>query len=170
MHITTIELGEILASFCNAARQWAASSADPAVINMLNQLLKETGQMSGALDNLTTKLTAMETVGDGMAALLSDLSARIRAADDSEKLNALAADVDAKTAAWTAAVTANTPAADETTPPTDEPAPVDTSVPSAAPEPTPAAPADGGTAEPAPTTPAPAEPGTDAPQGTETQL
>lgn len=164
MHLSPYEFGEMLAGFCNAVRP-AHASADHGVTNMLNQILKELHQVSGALDNLTTKLTAMESVGDGMAALLADLSTRIRAADDSEKLNALAADVDAKTGAWAAAVTANTPAA-------ETPVPVTPSEPVAdpAPEPTVANPPADTTASPAPTTTAPADTDTSAPTGTETPL
>jgi hypothetical protein len=67
---------------------------------------------SPELDRLTASTTAEITVGDSMAVLLGTLSEIIRnTAPTAAALSALADTVDAKTAEWTAAVIANTPAA-----------------------------------------------------------
>ena len=70
--------------------------------------------MAGEIDRITASVTSEITVGDSMAVLLGELSDIIRntpAPADLTALNALADNIDAKTAEWTAAVTANTPAA-----------------------------------------------------------
>jgi len=67
--------------------------------------------MPSAVDNLVPKVQALETVGDSVVALVSGLSAQIRAtAGDAAAANKLADEVDAKSAVWAQAVIDNTPA------------------------------------------------------------
>lgn len=70
-----------------------------------------------SIDNATDDLTKLTTVGDGMARLLGDLAQAVRdlkaAGTDpatAAKIDALDATIQAKTAEWSAAVVANTPA------------------------------------------------------------
>ncbi len=151
----------------------APSSPDPGVTHLLTLVLQEIRIMSGNIDSLTNRITNMESVGDGMAALLADLSARVReAANDTTKMAAIGSEIDTHTAAWVAAVTANTPVASEPAPVVNsaasepnQPAPVPT------PEPVVPDAAANTTAEPAPApVAAPAETTAAAPTGTEMPL
>ena len=68
--------------------------------------------MSAELDRLTASVAAEDTVIDSAVALINGLAQQIRDhANDPAALNALADDIDAKSAALSEAVTANTPAA-----------------------------------------------------------
>lgn len=68
--------------------------------------------MSAELDNLTVEVTEISTTVDSAIALLEGLSAQLLAiANDPAAINALAAELDAKSNALAAAVVANTPAA-----------------------------------------------------------
>lgn len=77
--------------------------------------------MSAALDNLTAKIAGLETVEASAIELLTTISAELKAAlgdgtdPDTDALNALAAKIDADTGNLSAAVAANTPAANTAT-------------------------------------------------------
>lgn len=87
-----------------AIPQWAVELRD--LINLTRSNIMAT------LDDLVQKVTALSTVEDGVVALLTDISARLKAAgQDQTKLDALAAAIDAQSAKLSEAVTANTPAA-----------------------------------------------------------
>lgn len=67
-----------------------------------------------AIDDLEAKVAAEETVEASVITLLGELSAELKAAlaaGDTTRLQALSAKIDADTAALSAAVTTNTPAA-----------------------------------------------------------
>lgn len=82
---------------------------DPASLGRLLQLMEH---IMATLDDLVTKVTAIGTVEDSVIALLTDISARLKAAgQDQAKLDALSAAIDAQTQKLSDAVTANTPAA-----------------------------------------------------------
>ncbi len=80
-------------------------------------ITREFKKMSVSLDRLTTEVNENTAVIDSAVTLINGLAQQIRdAVDDPAKLNALADELDAKSNALAAAVTANTPA-----PPTTEP-------------------------------------------------
>lgn len=63
------------------------------------------------LDDLVTKVANIGTVEDSVITLLTDISARLKAAgQDQTKLDALAAAIDAQSQKLSDAVVANTPA------------------------------------------------------------
>lgn len=68
------------------------------------------------------RLRALETVEDGMAALLKDIAGRVRDAETPEQRQALADELDQRQAILTAAIVESTPLAPA---PAKEPAPVD---------------------------------------------
>jgi hypothetical protein len=83
---------------------------------ILAAILWSTFKMSAALDRLTASVQAEDTVIDSVLVLLAQLADEVRnlPADDSDALNALADDIDAKAQAIASAVTANTPASSST--------------------------------------------------------
>jgi hypothetical protein len=87
--------------------------------------LTELHHMSEALDKLTDKISAMETVQEGVVTLLqtikSDLDAALAGGEpDQDALNALSDRIGADTDKLSAAITANTPVAQETQPVPDD--------------------------------------------------
>lgn len=77
-------------------------------------------RMSDALNRLTASVSALTSVSASAVALLGTLAEEIRNnVDDSDALNSLADSIDAQKAALADAVVANTPAADEPSPPAD---------------------------------------------------
>ena len=83
------------------------------VVKLLDQLIVRINDMSKELDDLTAAVTAENTVIDSAITLLNNLSAAILAANaiSPAAVEAVATEVAAKSAALSAAVTANTPAA-----------------------------------------------------------
>lgn len=76
----------------------------------LKQILGKLNKMSAELENLTNEVAETSTVVDSAITLIEGLAAQIRdLSDDPTALIALAADLDAKTNALAAAVSANTP-------------------------------------------------------------
>lgn len=86
-------------------------------------LITKDKDMANALDNLTAKVTAENTVIDSAITLITGLADQIKAANTANDpaLNALADSIQAKSDALAAAVTANTAAA-PATPPAPAPA------------------------------------------------
>lgn len=92
---------------------------DPEVIRLLKVLyskddliLKRLETIMSALDDLQAAVAAEDTVIDSAIKLIQGIPALIAAAGtDPAKLQALSADITAKSTALAAAVTANTPAA-----------------------------------------------------------
>lgn len=86
---------------------------------MTRAILTQGGGLAMTLDDIKAKVDAENTVIDSAVALLGGLSAKITelagevaaAGQDPAKLQALADEIDAKSAELAAAVTANTPAA-----------------------------------------------------------
>lgn len=77
-----------------------------------NALLNSQEKIMATLDDLVTKVSNIGTVEDSVIALLTDISARLKAAgQDQAKLDELSASLDAQTQKLTEAVTANTPSA-----------------------------------------------------------
>lgn len=96
---------------------------DPEVIRLLKVLyskddliLKKLETIMSALDDLQAAVTAEDTVIDSAITLIQGIPALIAAAGtDLAKLQALSADISAKSQALAAAVAANTPAAPQPT-------------------------------------------------------
>ena len=79
---------------------------------LLHFILERINHMSAVTDRLTASVAALTTAEQSAAALLAQLSQLIRDnAEDPTALLKIADDIDADTAALTAAVVANTPAA-----------------------------------------------------------
>lgn len=90
---------------------------------LIQQILTKLTETQMTLDELKTKVEAENTVIDSAMTLLNGLSAQIRdLSTDPAKLQALADEIDAKTAALSASVAANTPATPPA-PPAPTPAP-----------------------------------------------
>jgi len=83
-----------------------------AINSALHDIYQRLQIMSKQLDDLTADVAAEDTVVDSAVILLNGLSAALAAAGtDPVKLQTLADDITAKTAALSQAVAANTPAA-----------------------------------------------------------
>jgi len=88
------------------------------MLTFTRKLLAVLERIAMSIETATADLTKLTDVGDGMAHLLGDLSQAVRdlksAGTDpatAAKIEALDATIQAKTAEWSAAVVANTPAA-----------------------------------------------------------
>jgi hypothetical protein len=84
------------------------------LVRMLHKLSWRVYEMAAELDKVEADVAAENTVIDSAVALLAGLKAELDAAiasGDPNRLTALSASIEAKTAALAAAVTANTPAA-----------------------------------------------------------
>ena len=87
---------------------------DGETLKLLRKILNEVSKMSAALDNLTAKVTAEETVISSAIALITGIKAALDealAANDTAAIQALSDKIGADTQALADAVTANTPAA-----------------------------------------------------------
>jgi hypothetical protein len=81
-------------------------------ISLLNALLTQGNRIMSTLADVQAAVTAEDTVVDSAIALLQGLAAQIAALQPNQAaIDALAADVTAKTTALANAVAANTPAA-----------------------------------------------------------
>lgn len=86
--------------------------ADASVLAALSQLQQQLGAIMATLADLQAAVAAEDTVIDSAITLLQGLAAQIAALTPNQAaIDALAADVSAKTQSLAAAVTANTPAA-----------------------------------------------------------
>lgn len=82
------------------------------IINLLRQIQKEEVQELATLADVQAKVTAEDTVIDSAVALITGLAAQVAAlAPDQAAIDALAADIQGKSDALAAAVSANTPVA-----------------------------------------------------------
>lgn len=89
-----------------------SDEAPPWAVELRSLIIGNQEQTMATLDDLVQKVTDLGTVEQGVVALLTDISARLKAAgQDQAKLDALAAALDAQKQALSDAVTANTPAA-----------------------------------------------------------
>jgi hypothetical protein len=89
-----------------------ASPEEVTLVSLVKQLIKRIDNMSVELEQLSAEVAANTAVDQSAIALLNGLSAQIMALkDDPVKLAALAAELNASSAALAAAVAANTPAA-----------------------------------------------------------
>jgi uncharacterized protein (UPF0264 family) len=81
----------------------------------LDQILAQGVAMSAELDALTASVAKIKSADDSIIALVKGLADQLRAnANDPAAINALAAELDAESAAVADAVAANTPAAPPT--------------------------------------------------------
>jgi len=86
---------------------------DGETLKLLRKILNEVSKMSAALDNLTAKVTAEETVISSAIALITGIKAALDealAANDTAAIQAISDKIGADTQALADAVTANTPA------------------------------------------------------------
>lgn len=87
--------------------------ADPTLEALITHFIKEVQFMTAALDQLSADVAAQTTVVASVTTLLSTLSAQLAAAaasnDPQAAILAVKDNIDANTAALSAAVTANTP-------------------------------------------------------------
>ena len=89
---------------------------------VLRQILEGITAMTASVDRLTREVSESREVSTSIMTLVSNLAAEMRAnANDSVAIERLADDLDSQQREISAAVTENTPAAEQ--PPVEEPAP-----------------------------------------------
>ena len=85
------------------------------IVYLIKQVLKNQQTMANTLASIQSDVTAEDSVVDSVITLLQGLSAAVAALQPNQQaIDALAADIEAKTATLSNAVVANTPASPTT--------------------------------------------------------